>query len=119
VFGARVSAASPGCREPIGRLLLGSSGSGEKTKREGAVYVRGAMTLQAFRNTVGDDHFFDTLQCWTSSHAGETVSTDEFIDVAEAVSGAHLGDLFDAWLFQPSKPVPDAVTEAEPAIAGN
>ena len=35
-----------------------------------AVYVRGAMTLQALRNEVGDDAFFEILQTWAASKSG-------------------------------------------------
>jgi hypothetical protein len=60
--------------------------------------------------------FFELLEGSASSQAGEAVSIDQFIDVAEACCGAHLRGLFDAWLFQPSKPVADPVVEA---IAGD
>jgi aminopeptidase N len=69
-----------------------------------AVYYRGAMTLQALRQTVGDDVFFGILEEWVASQAGGTVTTDEFIRLAEKRSGMQLDDLFDTWLFTPEKP---------------
>ncbi|MET0763264.1 MAG: M1 family metallopeptidase [Blastococcus sp.] len=69
-----------------------------------AVYYRGAMTLQALRQTVGDDVFFGILEEWVASQAGGTVTTDEFIRLAEKMSGMQLDDLFDTWLFTPEKP---------------
>jgi aminopeptidase N len=69
-----------------------------------AVYYRGAMTLQALRQTVGDEVFFQIVEEWVSSQAGGTVTTDEFIRLAEKVSGMQLDDLFDTWLFSPEKP---------------
>jgi aminopeptidase N len=69
-----------------------------------AVYDRGAMTLQALRQTVGDDVFFGILEEWVASQAGGTVTTDEFIGLAEKMSGMQLDDLFDTWLFTPEKP---------------
>ncbi|HEY8116919.1 MAG TPA: M1 family metallopeptidase [Actinomycetota bacterium] len=77
---------------------------------DGAVYVRGAMTLQALRNRVGDDAFWSTLHLWTEQHAFGTGRTDGFIALAEQVSGQDLSDLFDVWLFTPGRPPASAVT---------
>jgi len=77
---------------------------------DGAVYVRGAMTLQALRDEVGDDAFWTILHTWTETHAFDTGSTDEFVALSEQVSGQDLGELFDVWLFTPSRPPASAVT---------
>ena len=69
-----------------------------------AVYNRGAMTLQALRNEVGDDAFFRILHAWAASQAGRTATTEEFTALAEEVSGRELDDLFTAWLFTPGRP---------------
>lgn len=69
-----------------------------------AVYDRGAMAVQALRNTVGDRAFFTILKGWPSEHAGGNADVDDFIAYAEKVSGKQLGTLFQEWLFQPSKP---------------
>jgi aminopeptidase N len=69
-----------------------------------AVYFRGAATLQALRQTVGDEVFFDIVEEWVSSQAGGTVTTDEFVELAEKESGMQLDDLFETWLFTPEKP---------------
>ena len=69
-----------------------------------AVYGRGAMTLQQLRLAVGDDDFFEILQRWASSRAGQNVTTAQFIALAERVSGEDLDELFDTWLFTPGKP---------------
>jgi hypothetical protein len=69
-----------------------------------AVYWRGAMTLHALRQEVGDEAFFEILHRWVRSQAGGHVTTDEFIALAERVSGQQLDDLFDTWLFTPAKP---------------
>lgn len=68
------------------------------------VYYRGAMTLQALRNAVGDDAFFAIIKGWAADNAGGNGSTEQFIAYAEQVSGQDLGDLFTAWLYTPSKP---------------
>ncbi|HTV20839.1 MAG TPA: M1 family aminopeptidase [Polyangiaceae bacterium] len=69
-----------------------------------AVYNRGALTLHALRQAVGDDTFFDILQTWASAHAGTNVTTEDFIAWSEAVSGRELDALFDTWLYRPEKP---------------
>jgi aminopeptidase N len=42
-----------------------------------AVYGRGAMTLQQLRLAVGDDDFFEILQRWAKSRAGQNVTTGQ------------------------------------------
>ncbi len=73
------------------------------------VYVRGAMTLQALRKTVGTADFFEILHTWSIDHGSATGSTDQFIDLAETVSGQELSVFFDDWLFTEAKPKPCAV----------
>jgi aminopeptidase N len=77
---------------------------------DGAVYLRGAMTLQALRNEVGDDAFWTILHSWTEMNAFGTGTTEEFIALSEQLSGQDLGNLFDLWLFTPSRPPASAVT---------
>ena len=62
------------------------------------VYGRGAMTLQALRNEVGDKTFFKILKEWARTQAGGNVSTAEFIALSEKLSHKQLDALFDAWL---------------------
>jgi hypothetical protein len=69
-----------------------------------AVYVRGAMTLQALRLTVGDDAFWRIVRGWASTKSGGNATTEEFIAFAEGVSGQQLDGLFTTWLFTPAKP---------------
>jgi len=89
--------------DPFWSLTIGDPGAGSEF--DFAVYARGAMTLQALRTTVGDDDFFTILRKWAKSQAGGNVTTAQFIALAEKVSGQDLGDLFDTWLYTPSKPV--------------
>ena len=89
------------------------------------VYVRGAMTLQALRNRVGDDAFWHIAQGWVSERGGGTGTTAQFIELSERVSGQQLDDLFDAWLFTGTKPATTSVAalgaerSAGPAEAGS
>jgi Peptidase family M1 domain len=69
-----------------------------------AVYIRGAMTLHALRQAVGDEKFFRLLRVWVREQAGGHVTIEEFIATAERVSGMQLDELFETWLFTPSKP---------------
>jgi aminopeptidase N len=69
-----------------------------------AVYQRGAMTLQALRERIGDTAFFELLPAWTKLHRYGNADTAGFIRLAERVSGRQLDDLFDTWLFTTGKP---------------
>src|SRR5262245_2567418 len=70
----------------------------------GTIYSRGAMTLEALREKIGDASFFTLLRTWATQHRYGNVTTAQFIDLAEQVSGIDLGPFFDVWLFQPDKP---------------
>ena len=69
-----------------------------------AVYDRGAMTLQALRNRVGDADFWKILRTWIREQKGANGSTEEFEEVAARVSGEDLTAFFAAWLRTPAKP---------------
>ncbi|MEV4102195.1 M1 family metallopeptidase [Nonomuraea sp. NPDC049649] len=69
-----------------------------------SVYLRGAMTLHALRQEIGDDTFFKLLRTWAAEHEHGNATTDQFTALAERLSGKQLGSLFDAWLFQPRRP---------------
>ena len=74
-----------------------------------AVYVRGAMTLQALRNEIGDGKFWRIVRRWAASRSGGTGTTPQFIRLAERIADQDLDELFDTWLFTGSKPPPEAV----------
>ncbi|MFE3887264.1 M1 family metallopeptidase [Streptomyces lydicus] len=73
-----------------------------------AVYTRGAMTLQALRERIGDTAFFKLLPAWTSAHRYGNADTAQFIALAEKISGQQLDDLFTTWLKTDSRPAPPA-----------
>jgi aminopeptidase N len=77
---------------------------------DGAVYVRGAMTLQALRNEIGDRKFWRIVRRWAASRSGGTGTTPQFIRLAERIADQQLDDLFDLWLFTGEKPPPEAVS---------
>ncbi|MDX2594573.1 M1 family metallopeptidase [Streptomyces sp. WI03-4A] len=69
-----------------------------------AVYQRGAMTLQALREKIGDKAFFRLLPAWTRLHRYGNADTADFVRLAERASGRKLDDFFRAWLFTTGKP---------------
>lgn len=81
------------------------------------VYLRGGMTLQALRQSVGDPAFFRIVDQWAATQSGDTVTTNEFIALAERVSGRQLDSLFRQWLFTAGKPGGLAYAETAAAAA--
>ncbi|GII93208.1 peptidase [Sinosporangium siamense] len=69
-----------------------------------SVYTRGAMTLHALRQRIGDATFFKVLRTWAQNHAYGHATTDDFITLAERLSGRQLDSLFDVWLYKRGRP---------------
>jgi aminopeptidase N len=69
-----------------------------------AVYRRGAMTLQALREKIGDDAFFQILRTWVAQHSYGTATTEQFIALSEQISGQSLDSFFQTWLYTRGKP---------------
>ncbi|MDI1463696.1 M1 family metallopeptidase [Catellatospora sp. KI3] len=69
-----------------------------------SVYQRGAMTLHALREQVGDDTFFAILRTWATAHRDGNATTGDFTNLAEKLAGRPLGGFFDAWLYQTGRP---------------
>ncbi|MGB8941657.1 MAG: M1 family metallopeptidase [Streptomyces sp.] len=82
-----------------------------------AVYDRGALALQALRNKVGEKSFSAILKGWPKERAYGNAKVGDFVKYAEKVSGKPLAALFDAWLYQPSKPSAPAAARAGVARA--
>ena len=83
--------------------LTGDPGPEQLFDVEG-VYLRGALTLQALRLTVGDDVFFTILRTYAARFADRNVATADFVAVANEVAKRDLHDLFDAWLYREALP---------------
>ncbi|OON81823.1 M1 family metallopeptidase [Streptomyces tsukubensis] len=77
---------------------------GPDNQFDAAVYDRGALAIQALREKVGDDDFFAILKGWPAAHAYGNAKIADFVNYAEKISGEPLSQLFDTWLYQPSKP---------------
>jgi aminopeptidase N len=88
--------------DPFWQVLPGNPGADKVF--DGAVYDRGALTLGALRQQIGDDSFFTLLRTWTRTHQYSTGSIAQFIALAEQVSGQQLDDLFTTWLFTKGRP---------------
>jgi aminopeptidase N len=78
-------------------------------------YDRGAMTVQGYREIVGDTAFFRFVKDLTHAFEHDNISTKEFIDFAVAHSGLGAADrvqlrsYFHQWLYGVTRPtiVPD------------
>jgi aminopeptidase N len=68
------------------------------------VYQRGALTLHALRQELGDEAFFAMVREWTGEHRHGTASTQDLIAHARWYSPIDLTPLFDAWLYSPALP---------------
>jgi aminopeptidase N len=76
---------------------------------DGAVYARGAMTVQALRHRIGDPAFWTLLRTWVAQRAYANGSVADFEALANSISGQDLTAFFDAWLS--AKVVPAKNTE--------
>ncbi|GAA2818700.1 M1 family metallopeptidase [Saccharopolyspora taberi] len=93
--------------DPFWQVLPGDPGA--ENVFHDAVYDRGAMTLHALRNVIGDQALVDITRTWVSEKRYSTGTIEQFIELAEQKSGKQLDEFFKAWLFTPGKP---AVGEA-------
>ena len=69
-----------------------------------SVYERGAMTLQALRQRIGDRAFFTLLRRWTATYRYRTATTPDFVRMAERISHQDLHGFFHTWLYTTAKP---------------
>lgn len=68
------------------------------------VYLRGAMTLQALRERIGDPTFFRLLKRWAAENRHGTVRSRGFENLASYLSRQDLSRFFDTWLRKAGKP---------------
>jgi aminopeptidase N len=88
--------------DPLWQVRIGDPGA--PNIFDFAVYFRGAMTVHALRNRIGDETFFALLKRWTTRYAHGNATTRQFIDLAERMSGQNLDPFFRVWLYTPTKP---------------
>ena len=72
------------------------------------VYKRGALTLHALRNELGDASFFALLKDWTARYRHSNVVTDDFTGLAAQYSRSSLQDLWAGWLYSTKVPQLDS-----------
>ena len=70
----------------------------------GSVYDRGAGTLAALRQKVGDRTFFTIMRGWLRQHPYGNATVGQFTAYAERVARRDLTPFFRTWLYQPGKP---------------
>jgi aminopeptidase N len=70
----------------------------------GTIYYRGAMTLEALREKIGEFAFFRIMRDWANQNRFGNVTTAQFVALAQQDSGFDLRHFFDVWLHQPEKP---------------
>ncbi|MGE0216922.1 M1 family metallopeptidase [Mycolicibacterium sp.] len=72
------------------------------------VYKRGALTLHALRNHIGDANFFALLKDWTTRYRHSSVVTDDFTGLAAHYADDSLRPLWARWLYSTDVPPLDA-----------
>ena len=69
-----------------------------------SVYDRGAGTLQALREKLGDPVFFRILRGWVAAHRHGNATVAQFTAYASTVAHQDLTSFFRTWLYTPGKP---------------
>jgi len=67
-------------------------------------YTRGALTLAALQEKIGDRDFFRLLRRWYRENRDGNVTTEDFIALSERVTGEQLDEFFDVWLYRSGRP---------------
>ncbi len=78
-------------------------------------YQKGAWTLHALREMIGDTSFKITIHNYLEKYKYKNVTTDDFISVAQEVSGTDLSEFKKTWLENvafPSQEALDILTES-------
>jgi aminopeptidase N len=88
---------------PFWKVVIGDPG--RDAMFDIAVYRRGAMTLQALREKIGNGPFSTVIRDWTAAHRHANATTADFIALAEQVSGRDLDAFFKTWLYTARKPI--------------
>ena len=68
------------------------------------VDTRGALTLQALRQKIGETSFTTLLRRWYAENKDGNVTTADFVALSEDVSGQQLDACFETWLYTPGRP---------------
>ena len=71
---------------------------------DSTIYTRGALTMQALRQKIGEPAFTTLIKRWYAENKDGNVTTADFIALSEEVSGQQLDAFFQTWLYTPGKP---------------
>ncbi len=74
------------------------------TMFDATVYLRGALTLEALRRTIGDGNFFQLLQAWSDTYGGSSATTEDLLDLIREREGAEAAAVVRAWAFDDIMP---------------
>jgi aminopeptidase N len=77
---------------------------GAQNQFDDAVYDRGAVAIQALRDTIGDRDFRALLKAWPAAHRHGNGTIAQFETLAGRLSGKDLGGFFQTWLYTAAKP---------------
>lgn len=69
-----------------------------------SVYDRGAGTLEALREKLGNHTFFTVMRSWVAAHRYGNATTLAFTKFASRVAHRDLTHFFQVWLYRPRKP---------------
>ncbi|MDE0231361.1 MAG: M1 family metallopeptidase [bacterium] len=69
-----------------------------------SVYGRGALTLVALRDYLGDSSFFAMLRTWHETHRYGNATTSGFLSLVEETGGTPARELVESWLYDPLPP---------------
>ena len=69
-----------------------------------SVYGRGALTLVALRDHLGDATFFAMLRSWLDTYRYGNAATADFLSLIEDTGGAVARELVESWLYDPLPP---------------
>ena len=69
-----------------------------------SVYGRGALTLVALRDHLGDSSFFGMLRTWHDTHRHRNATTADFLSLVEETGGTLARELVETWLYDPLPP---------------
>ena len=88
--------------DPFWKVEPGDPGA--QNQFDDAVYDRGAVAIQALRDTIGDAAFLKLLKAWPAQHRYGNGTIGEFEELAGRISGEDLGGFFTTWLYTAAKP---------------
>lgn len=83
----------------------------------GSVYWRGAFTMVALRDLLGDEPVFGLLRAWVETYGGKTATTADFLALVEERLGTEAFQLASDWLNDETIP-PLEARGLEPIVGG-